>query len=125
MTKQELFAAVSEHLEEAAAFARGGDMTGAKARARYAKGELEVESAALGGGPDAEELVGRVDRALVRYDRLTSEWQEENAERESAYLARERAVIEANPSILWKAPPVQWNALLRWNAPVSPLAGRG
>ena len=89
---------IEEILDEGAAFVRGGDMTGAVARVRWAGEELSRRVADQHlEGPLVEELRGRVDHRVTAYELLLGEWQKENAQRRASYLKRERAAIGAAP----------------------------
>ena len=88
---------VDEWLEQAAAFARGGDYTGALARAQYARSQLSrSRGLELTDQASFEDLRGRTDLEVERYDRLLREWQAENVARRSAYLIREGRAIGAD-----------------------------
>ena len=77
---------VDEWLEQAAAFARGGDYTGALARAQYARAQLSrSRDLELTDQASFEDLCGRTELEVLRYDRLLREWQAENVARQAAY----------------------------------------
>ena len=89
---------IDELLEQAAAFARGGDLPGAVGRAYWACKELDSHAAVLVGDEwAADELRARVQHRIREYEHLLQEWQSQNAERQAAYLKRERAAIGADP----------------------------
>jgi hypothetical protein len=85
---------IDELLQEAQAFVRGGDYTGARERVRFARDELsrfvgshQVDEA------EASDLAGDIELTLEHYDELLAEWQRQNEERHASYLARERSAI--------------------------------
>lgn len=84
-------------LDQAEAFARGGDYLGAQARARFAQKELAGSPTRV---PDADngDLRAHLDLRLQRYDRLAHDWRLENDARHCAYVARERLAIGADPA---------------------------
>jgi hypothetical protein len=103
---------IDELNEQAAAFARGGDYTGALARAQYARARLSRYA-----GPEQadrttlEDFRADADLVVQRYDRLLREWQAENVARQAAYLARERRAIGAAYSTTGSLPwSSQWPA---------------
>jgi hypothetical protein len=88
---------IDEWLEQAAAFARGGDYTGALARAQYARDQLSRSTdLELTDQASFEDLRGRTDLEVERYERLLREWQAENMARRAAYLVREERAIGAD-----------------------------
>jgi hypothetical protein len=89
---------IDELLEQAAGFARGGDPTGAVARAHWARKELASHGAAFAGDDwAAEGLRAQVKYATREYEHLLQDWQRQNAVRQTAYVKRERAAIGASP----------------------------
>ena len=88
---------IDEWLEQAAAFARGGDYTGALARAQYARAQLSrSRDLELTDQASFEDLRGRTDLEVLRYDRLLREWQAANVARHAAFLIREEQAIGAD-----------------------------
>jgi hypothetical protein len=82
-------------LEQAAAFARGGDYTGAFARARWAYEQIQLSSDRRGHADAAvEELLRSAEHKLAEYKHLVREWQDENARRHAAYMSRELRAIQ-------------------------------
>jgi hypothetical protein len=94
MTDGDLRAEIDWLLEQAAAFVRGGDYTGAYERVRYAQGRLSRDSV-LPDDPILDELYARVELTRSKYEQLLEEWQRQNAARYDAYLRREREAIGA------------------------------
>ena len=89
---------INELLEQAAGFVRGGDLTGAVARAYWARTELDSYAAILAGDEwAAEELRARVEHSIQEYEHLLQDWQRQNVARQTAYVKRERAAIGAAP----------------------------
>ena len=83
-------------LEQAAAFVRGGDYTGAVARIEWAHEQLRRRAAAQASAdPALEELLRTAEQKLTEYKRFRSEWQEENARRHATYVSRELGAIRA------------------------------
>jgi len=83
-------------LEQAAAFARGGDYTGAVARARWAYQQIQHSSDRRDHADAAvEELLRSAEHRLGEYKLLVRQWQDENARRHAAYVTRELQAIHA------------------------------
>ena len=82
-------------LEQAAAFARGGDYTGAAARAQWAHEQIRRHAEGPHRDPALEELLRSAEHWLADYRRLVTQWQEENARRHAAYVRRELRAINA------------------------------
>ncbi len=96
MTDDETVDRIDMLLEEAAAFARGGEPLEALARARFASEVLARET----NGIDValvERLRARVVFATERHQQLASAWQRENAARHDHFLAREAWAIARGP----------------------------
>ena len=91
-TKEEL----EQLLEQAAAFARGGDYTGAVARAQWAYEQIQRHARGPHADPALEELLRSAEHGFAEYRRLVAQWQEENARRHAAYLSRELRAIKAS-----------------------------
>jgi len=109
-------AELEQLLEQAAAFARGGDYTGAFARARWAYEQLQRRAEQECDDPALEELLRVAEQKLPEYERLLGQWQEENARRHAAYVSREVRAIhtfarEDEPSRI-KRRPAPRHALL-------------
>jgi hypothetical protein len=87
-------AVIDELLQEAAAFVRGDDYTGARERVRFAQGELSrlVDAHEVDEG-EAEDLEGDIELTLEHYDRLLAQWQRQNETRHASFLAREWSAI--------------------------------
>ena len=88
---------IEQLLDQAAAFARGGDFLGAQARARFAAQRLKRIAASL----PADHAVAvaaraRVDLMIQRYDELVREWQQQVEARHTAYVTREQGAIRAD-----------------------------
>lgn len=81
-------------LDQAAAFARGGDYLGAEARARFAGRRLTLRSASLPAG-DAFLIAthAHLELRIHHYASLARDWQTEVENRRAAYLVRERRAI--------------------------------
>jgi hypothetical protein len=87
---------IDELLQEAAAFARGDDFTGARERVIFARDELSrlVDANEVDQG-EAADLEGDIELTLGRYDHLVAQWQRQIEARHARYLARERSAIGA------------------------------
>ena len=85
-------------LDQAAAFARGGDFLGAQARARFAAERL-IGFAASRPANDASMNAARarVDFMIHHYDELVRQWQVEVEARHTTYVAREQGAIAPDP----------------------------
>jgi hypothetical protein len=98
VNRHEIEQHVHQLLEQAASFARSGQLPGAVARARWARKELDADGAVLAADEwAAEALRARVEHAIDDYERLLQDWHRQNAARRTAYLKRERAAIGGAP----------------------------
>ena len=88
-TKEEL----EQLIEQAAAFARSGDYTGAVARAQWAYEQIQRHAEGPHADPALGELLRSAEHGLAEYRRLVRRWQEENARRYAAYVSRELSAI--------------------------------
>jgi hypothetical protein len=81
-------------LEQAAAFARGGDYTGAFARAQQAYEQIRHCSERHAHADAAVlELLRSAEHKLSEYQELVRQWQDEIARRHAAYVSREVRAI--------------------------------
>ena len=87
-------AELEQSLDQAAAFVRAGDYTGAFARVKWAYEHVQRRGQQRPHpDPAVEELLRSAELTLPEYERLLQQWQEEAGRRHEAYLSRELLAI--------------------------------